>query len=175
MKTLIKFVTVFLTILLFTGCQYIYHQLFPPVIPTLPAETQTGKNTFGCYINGELFLNNALYSIGRNLDVWYGSLGLDEIDSIFIIQAGSRSAGYLRFCLAPDIVRNNKINEFVLIDKVEYYTSNNSYVEGNNISSIIFTKIDTISRILSGRFEFDLVKGNGDILKFTEGRFDCEF
>ena len=24
--------------------------------PTLPPETQEGKNTFGCYINGELFL-----------------------------------------------------------------------------------------------------------------------
>ena len=27
--------------------------------PTLPPETQTGKNTFGCYVNGVLFLNDA--------------------------------------------------------------------------------------------------------------------
>jgi len=176
MKKLIKIGPVLLAIVLFTSCKW----LFPPVIPTLPPETQTGENTFGCYINGELFLNNVRWAWGNNLEVWY-VYDLLADSTTFIIRSDYNDENQqivkrLIFTLDTNIVVNEKVNEFLPIKKVEYtYVGGGFRVESNNVSSIIFTKIDTINHILSGRFEFDLVKGNGDTLKFTEGRFDCEF
>lgn len=40
------------------SCKKIYQQ----PIPTLPAETHTGANTLGCYVNGSLWLPEALPS-----------------------------------------------------------------------------------------------------------------
>ena len=160
-KLFLLFVTVFLTILLFTGCKW----LFPPETPTLPLETQTGEHTFGCYIDGELFLkNNKPIFLGD----WLGARYVSTDDGL-IYPKGIKIWCEGRNGKVIEMFFNNfTIGSDIVMDKVSY-----AGVENCDVSYVHLTKLDTINRIISGRFEFNLIDSvNNKTVRFTEGRFD---
>ena len=153
-----------------TGCD-------DPIDPTvLPAETQTGKNSFGCYVNNELFVNS---------DKWGITIGASYTKSTKLIQVYCFNKN--RNSISID-VNTLSLNEKFNISKVEYafssdsikladgsYTFNRNLYLGKNIPVITITKFDTLNHIISGKFEFELknLEDTTKIIKFTQGRFDA--
>jgi len=160
MKKLIKIGPVLLAIVLFTSCKW----LFPPVIPTLPPETQTGEHTFGCYIDGELFVkNNQPRFWGSWLEALYVSIDDDILPKGIEIKCEGINGKTICMFFDKTVTDSN-----IVINKVSY-----AGITNYNVSYVYLTRLDTIKAIISGRFEFELNDSiNNKKIKFTEGRFD---
>lgn len=146
----------------------------------LPAETQSGKNTFGCYLNGEMYFGG-----------YYPVTG-----------AHALSAEYMRYTKKLIINSYGKINEKAagifyfeidsplenkqLLINLGYYLPENSnlsffqYSVVNN-GEIYLTRLDTVNKTLSGRFRFTGKSSDAsfnfdgnDSINITEGRFDLK-
>lgn len=151
----------------------------------LPAETQTGANTVGCLVNGEVFLPHAG---GINPEVncfyqfidgeFYFSLGFSDLRN-----GGSTSV----------FVQTKKINlqagqTYILnkntVDDSDYTggggvfwlnPSNISYTNTIKIGELKITRVDLSNSIVSGTFWFDAVNTNGKTVEIREGRFDWNY
>jgi len=148
----------------------------------LPPETQTGANTFGCYVNEELFVaprvSSTLYFYSG-----YGS-------TIEIMAYGKNGRIFLNI-LNP--IENTITNAFIVSAKIgeNYYEGLNWFavdggtsVTGNqNIGEIYITKLDTVNKFASGIFHCKM--GDADLspkhidtyvldpkVYVTQGRFD---
>lgn len=145
--------------------------------PELPPATQTGQNTFGCLVNGELVIpfadnkwqndsNNARYneSIGQLTIQGYGQDNQRFEFTIMNPAEGSKTS----------------------FTNVVYYAStlpSNYYYGGQNIGEVLITKFDTNRKIVSGQFSFIGTKWFSDGINtyeadvndkviVTMGRFD---
>ena len=147
-------------------------------IPELPAETQTGANTFGCLVNGELVIPycGSLFDYSCH----YDALAVYDRteDRLRITGYGQNYQG---FEFTVDLPKNGLSAP---IDKVRYFPPNSNgdyYYGGENIGYIILTRFDLTQRIVSGTFNFtgykhdanteELIDSN-DFVMVTLGRFD---
>lgn len=152
----------------------------------LPAETQSGNNTFGCYVEGKRFFGGYLVHFGisplyanyyRKLDLLsihtegkfenkkQGSMSIEIFNPKVDIPLKMSRA---KFNYYPQIFpgTSSEFTDFGVFDGGE----------------VIITKLDTINKIVSGRFSM-IGKGAVDIDNFTgsdsisitEGRFDLKF
>lgn len=146
----------------------------------LPAETQSGKNTFGCYVNGEMYFGGYYPVTGTHaLSAEYmrntkklivNSYG--KIDEI--------AAGILYFEIDSPMEKKQQLIN------LGYYLPENSnlsffqYSVINN-GEIYLTKFDTINKIVSGKFGFigktsdaSFNFHGNDSINITKGRFDLK-
>jgi hypothetical protein len=142
----------------------------------MPPETQSGKNTLGCTIDGDLFvggccapwmrpaLSAGYYTVSDRLgiDVW-GKMngepaGVIGISIIHPVQNSMQTIEKIRYTPRPVILCQ------------EYLTSTGA--------EVFITKFDTINNIVSGRFQFTGYCNTGDSTntkQITQGRFDLKF
>jgi len=147
-----------------------------PEEPTeLPPETQKGANTFGCLVNGELFVAQPHFS-GFNVQNYVDALYINALDGNSTITIfGSRKSGFIEFRIP-----NPEIGKSFITNKSEY-SSNGNRFQGEDTGEIFLTKLDLENRIVSGTFEFEipLLKDGEAVedstVKITEGRFDIKF
>jgi hypothetical protein len=154
----------------------------PEPEPTLPPITQTGENTFGCYVNGELWLpkgniqnyplfagyyNNYLQidanRVGANpytsIEMNFGKV---YSDTVFAIHNYSDSAGMQFFNLYSATSPSGPIR---------YYDA-----LGIPCGQMHLIRFDTINRIVAGTFDFIAVDTvSGDTVFIEDGRFDLQF
>jgi ABC-type antimicrobial peptide transport system ATPase subunit len=131
--------------------------------PTLPAETQTGANTFGCLVNGELWLpkSNFPYS-SLNATIQFDILNL-------VANQGNKSSIVL-------VIRDLKsIGEYSFSDKIYASFAFGDNEDNATLGKIIVTKYDKKDQIISGRFWFNAENSNGEIIHVTDGRFDLNY
>ena len=147
-----------------------------PEEPTeLPPETQKGANTFGCLVNGELFVAQPHFSgfnVRNYVDAVYGS-GANNYTYVEIY--GSNKNGYVLFSIGnPETGRKFTPHRLV-------YSSNDNRFQVGNTEGVFLTKLDLENQIVSGTFEFEipLLKDGEAIedstVKITKGRFDIKF
>ena len=152
--------------------------------PQLPSETTTGAMTFGCKVNGEIFLpkdgngkpglyvqyvyvgnvsgggwylNIPAYNYSTKRGVSITTDGLLLIEGMtyqFKTTAGTANAFY----------RENIPNGVNVYQKLD-----------GDAGSLIVKKHDLVQRILSGSFSFTGTDGNGVKINITEGRFDIRY
>ncbi|MDX1350272.1 MAG: hypothetical protein R3279_08495 [Putridiphycobacter sp.] len=161
-------------------------EVLPPAHPNtvLPDTTKIGANTFGCYINGELFVaqsNNYNKVIPTYCS--YNSISENELR----IQ-GSRLNDSLRDNIAFKIFMD-EVGEYEMVVIGDSYTG---YVniafsstspcfdfdhDSNNPGKVFITHLDTIKRVISGTFEMDLINEDcvPNVLHITDGRFDLKY
>jgi hypothetical protein len=147
---------------------------------SLPAETQTGAGTFGCKLNGKVWVPKGSdgYS-GQNTDRAYSYSGcyflLSSTDyeskplSTFVIGFDSACAQVgVPIKLASGRMGQGGARYFT----IGYNTSDNTeYGTTDSITGeLIFTKFSP--PITSGTFWFDAIDTAGQIIHVTEGRFD---
>ena len=162
-------------------------------INQLPPETQTGANTFGCLVNGEVFKPGGASLTGGSLSCNFQYLG-----------AGPNGGYFFRLAA---ISRNNNSGEsksiglftdsLKILQGVEYiyiaprikgtayalygYTKNNPLTiddyETNSLNTgkLQIKKLDTVNQIISGIFSFDGANSIGQKVKVREGRFDVRY
>ncbi len=156
--------------------------LFPEPEPTLPPETQTGANTFGCLINGKVFQargGGGYEAISKNFD--YGSVSLNAV----YVKDGKveRDAGLSTPVLngIGSYIIEHKTGLWYGVDNLNVYGRKNKPIQ----SKLVITKFERGEDktnnlkwlIVSGTFEGIILNDNNplDTLKITQGRFDVKF
>lgn len=160
----------------------------PPPIDynVLPPATQEGLNTFGCKINGKVWVPRVLpYGITiRDIDVLVSeknmtggvaitctlvdpSLGLDEWMSM--------SGGKTYFKPGTRCGSDEHVSLLYRSDDGQRFSSTYHL---NDSNCVTITKIDTINNIISGTFKFTVHRDSinlNDKIEITDGRFDLKY
>lgn len=158
-----------------------------PTEPVMPPLTHQGLNTFGCRVNGKVWVAGVPFSVGGpvkvNTTYHYNSDGLfvvtgtlknneDVYDKVIIRGNEIHEVGYYTM-----YVPNEDRPGFTNWSKDQYNCS--GYLHNiDNPGSINITFLDTSARIISGTFEMDLINHpscESETLKITEGRFDVNY
>ena len=142
----------------------------------LPPETQKGANTFGCLVNGELFVAQPSGLSFNSRTYVYADYGV-VLDGPSLTIFGSNKKGLI------NIILHDPETNMLLIPRRLTYRNNNDrfYVFRPNTGEVFLTKFDLENRIVSGTFEFEipLLKDDETVeditVKITEGRFDIKF
>lgn len=159
--------------------------------PTLPPITAEGKGTFGCLINGKVWVSSAPRAF-CNYTPWYYAIrsSLDLYASFYLY--GSKNGGKDVVVLGYDSIFGPGVYPLPqpgLINRASGYTFklNREYTAYNLQSDWpIKTKgsgvlnihtLDTIKGIIAGTFNFKAINRDNveDTINITEGRFDIKF
>ena len=152
----------------------------------LPPLTHEGKNTFGCKVNGEVWVAYAPYSISGpialegNYDpstgnfLLEGTLENSSLNRLETIGIGSHNVFNPGFYNVP-AEGNDYIAGF--LDYKENYNCSRYYYRSVLRNEINITFLSLNKRIISGTFEMDLVNPScpGDTIRIREGRFDWRY
>lgn len=144
----------------------------------LPPITQEGKNTFGCLVNGKLWLpkgNDGTPNFSLSYDPtfmggafnistyrYYGD-GANDRQSITIFLDSVSIAG--KYDLFTSDKRGSIFNDW---NSCIYYPDELVYKKGH----ITITKLDLQKQVVAGTFEFIIFKKDCDTIRVTQGRFD---
>ena len=139
----------------------------------LPPVTLEGKNTFGCLVNGALWLPKGSFNVpGTSADYTSGYF--------LTFNAGNESSGFSFLVKEPLEINRN----YDLADTAEVKAYYENEINGNVCiyadyhvlnGSLEIAKFSLAyqNKVLSGTFEFTTYNPDcGDTIKVTEGRFD---
>lgn len=157
----------------------------PPAV--LPPITQFGANTFGCKVDGDVWV--PYYKCGGSgnpcgeISVDVRSLNTQNKLPVQIdLNIGRRTKDNSQSFFQINTLNNTGI--FTVgekIDSIEFkYVKPGSleYFESpgrNSTRHFLITNLDTINKVISGTFEATLYRSITDSVKITEGRFDLKF
>jgi hypothetical protein len=155
----------------------------------LPPETQEGKNTFGCLVNGEVFKPKGALSGGPALTCYYQHLFPGDSGYVFSISAkdlsnsdkirrvsvgvgGLKVYEGLSVPLTSGTITGEGRGEYTDNPFEESYSTDPT-LRGKGVLSI--TKFDETAQIASGTFWFTAGNPKGDTVRISEGRFDLRY
>lgn len=147
----------------------------------LPPITTIGAGTFGCKVNGKVWLAKSnktgwpptYASVDKNNDLLINISGDMVVEPNFFHMIGiqfyyiEKKTNYLLNILKDSFPNANYID----MNHNQFWRT--SSIVGGAVNILRF---DTTIQILSGTFYFDCVnKATGEILKVTDGRFDMHY
>lgn len=154
---------------------------------TLPPATQTGANTVGCLVNGEVFLPK---SEGINPAVVVNYEFVDG-DFFFLLNFKDQRGTINEFVSIKTRFIELEQNETYSLNKNfdddgdfaggggAYRPStldNGEYLTTSSITGeLTITRLDLSNSIISGTFWFDAINEEGEIVEIRDGRFDYEY
>lgn len=175
--------------IILTGTECKKHKPSNPV-DQLPPETQVGANTFGCLVNGKVFVPKGP-SLSPILTCYYQFLNNNYSKGYFFqvhaIRRGTKDCELTAISLDTDsiTIQENEVFDLSLISpgyaggRYSYYpgcAASQDYKTNNKYKgSLTIKKFDETNQIVSGTFWFNAVNANGDTVHVTEGRFDMQF
>ena len=171
MKKAFYFLLLFVSSISFLSCDDDDKKTTNP-IDQLPPITQTGKNTFGCLINGEPFIVRNTYDQvamhqGGGLFIGGGNDFNDLSSHISMLVGESITEGHI-------YTLNTSTSP-----KGEYYINTCFYFTTPIYTGTLeITHFDQVNYIISGKFEFQAIAdncGNEEVINVTDGRFDLEY
>jgi hypothetical protein len=177
MKKIITPLSILALIILctYSGCGL----LSPSPKETLPPATQTGANTFGCYVNGKLWVPKG-YDGTSNLILNYDPTFNKGTFDLRSYRYPNSSTWFQSIILASDSLSatglymiNDKHQDAQFMDSkaCNYYGFDATV---NRTGTLTITKFDLAKGIISGTFQFTLSKPACDTIKITQGRFDMK-
>ena len=157
---------------------------------TLPPITETGANTFGCNVNGQVWVPYfRCFNSGVELTYNIQPINNNSALPIFIsINAGNYANGETFFIFQQNSSfsdhiygTGNIVDSLVIhyISPVTEYTNYQTNPNQNSPRYLQISKLDTVNKIVSGTFAFTLYGTIGintpDSVVITDGRFDLQF
>ena len=149
--------------------------------PGLPEETKEGKGTFGCRVNGDIWLPYAEHTLDNAIEPEYDSTGW------FAVRAEKENGigHYIWLQLADTTGLHEKAYDgangfFAYYEKMTDGQVETFVVKPSSPASITLTKVVPPSAgdryaIVSGIFSFTAISTTtGDSVRITEGRFDLK-
>jgi len=141
------------------------------VILPLPAETQTGANTFGCKLNGVIYTPRGSGNCYKFLIQYYKS------DSLLAINTNKGCVSGLSIFLKGVYETKDYTISAPVFNSFYYNTSEticNRFERTNSIQSgtIAITRFDLPNKIVSGKFNGILKLSGCPDVNISEGRFD---
>ena len=165
-----------------------------PTTETLPAKTQEGKNTFGCYVNGKPFIKccepfdcSAAWGNGSALHVnnWLPNklvFAIDADDRCNTDTSGIWESIDISFGIDSTNLSTYGIRgSYLALDGADNLCGNvnDDFRFHDSLSETNFIKIrffNKTSKIISGDFQFDLFTPDcTDTVKIRDGRFDIKY
>jgi hypothetical protein len=166
---------------LFILCSFQGCGVLPTPKEVLPAATQTGANTFGCLVNGKVWLpkgNDGTSNLNLSYDLSYMG-GVFNLQTYRYYGVGNNGRQNITIYL-DSLSRVGQYNFYFSHNRAAIFSDWNKCSYPND-STVIYkegginvTKLDLQGAILSGTFKFTLAKSNCDTIKVTEGRFDIK-
>lgn len=145
----------------------------------MPSPTQTGKNTFGCILDGEAFIPSGG---GNPLDCVYQFVNGGYY---FGLQGNKRDANndLITLSLSTNALEIQEGKTYMLINNdfgnayAGYlYVTLSSSTSANYDGELKITKLDTENQIVSGIFWFDVKHpSTEETVEIREGRFDMPY
>jgi len=151
----------------------------------LPAETQTGANTVGCLVNGEVFIPhqqginpavNCFYQLDNG--EFFFTMGFSDFrnggsKSVFIQTKRVNLINGQTYSLNKNMVDNGDFSG----GGGAYWLSPNdiSYTNTIKTGELKVTRLDLANSIISGTFWFDAVNTAGETVQIRSGRFDMNY
>ena len=168
-----------LLILLFTQCGKHTPDDPQPAVPppTLPPVTQTGQNTVGFLLDGEVWVPAATrypLSSASYYKQGFGFLCNREAvqhTTLYLLRENVTAVG--TYELSPATGPKEKVLSYVINlspTEIDLYT-----VDSQHTGSLRITRFDTINKIVAGEFAGELVNASGKTIKITQGRFDLRY
>ncbi|MDQ2770915.1 MAG: DUF6252 family protein [Bacteroidota bacterium] len=156
------------------------HKKDPEPVDQLPPATQTGANTFGCLVNGQVWTPQGYngrsnysvsYDAGLNggvfdLSVYRYNPGSPDEQSLVLYANQAARAGDYSF-RSPQRTRASFED-----DKTNCYWSSRDSATTYRRGTLTITRLDLQAGIISGTFSFTLHKPGCDSVRVTNGRFD---
>lgn len=158
-------------------------------VDQLPPETQIGANTFGCLVDGKVFVPKGSPFSGPILTCYYQYIYYPSPTGyVFQVSAKDKSTSSIinavnvgfdstiliegKTYVLKELYRGGAVGNYrhlinITID--DYFTYNPSSGE------LTIEKFDEINQIVSGTFWFNAVNTDGDTVHITNGRFDMQF
>ncbi|MRX48488.1 DUF6252 family protein [Pedobacter puniceum] len=154
-------------------------------IDALPAATQEGKNTFGCLVNGEVFIARSRTGFGPPYFACeYGFNSETNSFRFYLrgsdrIQSSNRNTIIISFN-GISLISGTRLDIRELQDgyanAIYFKTSIDEFnTNATSKGEITITKLDESKRIISGTFWFDAVNETGEKVEVREGRFDMSY
>lgn len=164
---------VFLSVLIFISCD----DILDPDPPSLPEITTEGKGTYGCMVDGELWLPKGFLDFSGNPSASYTELG-----GAFRLTAKINTEAkeeLLNCSVTLDSVGVFPLNIHSKFKKYES-SENENYCEYNIDTTmhhqIEILRLDKVEDIISGTFEFTAIcEEYQDTVRITDGRFDLNY
>ncbi|MGQ0738422.1 MAG: hypothetical protein ACT4OJ_05120 [Bacteroidota bacterium] len=156
----------------------------------LPPETQTGANTFGCLVNGQIFLPGGAQLSGGSLNsIYQHIIPTSPSGYTFGVSAKNQRESCLPKTVAfgfDSVQMSAGIYPLVLRKNgkgggaYQLFPCNQSYyieylTNDQIIGELNLKKFDLNNQIASGTFWFDAVGNGGQKIEVREGRFDVRF
>ncbi len=140
----------------------------------LPEVTRTGKDTFGCLVEGIIFKPSGTGIGASGLDAYYSNTG--EIESLSISAINKKQNNGVNLVIQDNIESGttyelgNRIE-----DSYALFNDGSSYATFEASSgTITINYFDRENGIISGVFSFKAQNESGEIVEVTEGRFDLD-
>jgi len=149
----------------------------------LPPATQVGSSTFGCLLNGQVWVpggHNGTANFQATYDADYqgGALQLkayryvgpagNTLQSLTLGVAGVRTAGQYAFYLTGS--NGISYSDFGQAGACSYYS-------GTRLSQrtgvLTISRLDLQAGVVAGTFDFVLAQPGCDTIRVTQGRFDA--
>ena len=135
----------------------------------LPAATQEGKNTFGCLVDGQVFVPKNPSGINSSSRE---PLEVSLYHTDLLVSA--RGDGYVDFALrnafrpGTYILGETRTGSYGSYD----VSAGSYYTDADHTGTVTLTRIDTVAKIAAGTFQFTCFNRNGQTVTVTDGRFD---
>ncbi|TGE26703.1 hypothetical protein [Hymenobacter metallicola] len=151
----------------------------------LPWATQTGANTFGCLVNGQLYLPQG--NVGsRNFNVSYDPTFRGGAVVIETYRVENNRTKFLSIDAAPitaigsySLDLQQGVGEVLYTDTDGQLSPCSAMYDSRDVSyrkgRMNITRFDQQARIISGTFDVTIGRTGCDTLKVTQGRFDARF
>lgn len=159
-------------------------------VDQLPPETQIGANTFGCLIDGKVFLPKGRGGVNPILTSYCQYIFTDYSKGYFFqvsandfsnpnqtysvtINTDSIPVSVGTRILTSPTIKGEASGRYLYIDpnfQLHDYRTSTPYQ-----GELIIKKFDEINQIASGTFWFNAVNATGDTVHVTDGRFDMQF
>ena len=151
----------------------------------LPKPTQDGNNTFGCMIDGKPWIPDGGTGFMPRKAIsggFYVRLTNPETEGIWIAALSKDDQG-VHIHLDKVELGKHELNQNTQVIPVSIFPKNYGFytkdkqsfvTSSKNVGSIIITKIDRNTGILSGTFEFSAANAAGVVVAITNGRFDIK-
>lgn len=153
---------------------------------TLPPITDTGENTFGCKVNGEVWVTSQFN--GQGIEIFkifseISSNGEPKKYKLYIAAADfDQSAGGIMSFKWDFFFTDNNLDSVVAIHNTSVETSSEEenviVFKGDGLdvfSNLEFQLIDENNAILSGEFEYSFTGDDNKQYIIEDGRFDVAF
>jgi len=178
---ILALVTIAITITTLSGCKKEPITCDKP-IDCLPPATQTAARTFGCLVDGEVFLPKEKFG-RRPLDIAYQffkgiyhfgivATNVEENPrrSVIIGFTGIELEENKTYQLNTTREDNAPYGEYFIGGGGIIYTTN-----ADHVGALTITRFDPDSAIVSGTFWFEAINAAGEEVSITNGRFDSRY